>query len=116
MPRAEFTNNTKAIVFRRQNGKCAECGRKMGVGGEAVEYNHIQPAWEGGSNSPENCEALCAYPCHARKTGKQAGQRAEARRHTKKQAGLKKKKRLIPGSKGSGWRHTFRDGFVRETP
>ena len=96
----DFTNATKAKAYLRDGGRCVLCTRKVGVGGEQAEYDHIKPVWEGGDNSLENCRTLCAH-CHQPVTKEQAGQRSEARRHQKKMAGIKPRKRVILGSKAS---------------
>ncbi len=39
-------------------------------GAKANEVDHIKPRREGGSDSPDNLQALCK-PCHSRKTAKE---------------------------------------------
>ncbi len=104
---AEFTSATKVKALLRSGGKCEECGRRLGTGGEPAEFNHRKPVWEGGDNSLDNCQPLCAFPCHARITGQQAGERSEARRHQKKAAGIKRQ----PKRGFRGWRN-FRNEIV----
>lgn len=110
---AEFTNLTKARAFERDGGSCKKCTRKVGVGYEPAEFDHIKPVWEGGDASLDNCRTLCRE-CHLQVTGVQAGQRAKARKHQKKQAGIKPKpkwKKRLPFGKddprkakiGGGW-------------
>lgn len=109
-----FTPRQRAEIFRRADGKCQECGRRLGVGGERWEAHHATGVWEGGRADVENGRALCAVPCHAALTGEQAGQRAEARRHERKQAGIRKQPRNpLAGSRASKWKRKM-DGTVVE--
>ena len=41
-------------VWRRDNGKCVKCGTRQNL-----EFDHIIPVLNGGSNSPRNIELLC---------------------------------------------------------
>ena len=100
--RKEFTNRTKAKVFTREDGHCERCNRKVGVGGEPAEFHHRITCEDGGDNSAENCELLCAQ-CHSHQTHKvEAPAKAEGRRHTLKRAGVKDaKRRKLPGGRDS---------------
>jgi hypothetical protein len=44
----------KLAVWRRDCGKCVECGSK-----EKLEYDHIIPVNKGGSNTERNIQLLC---------------------------------------------------------
>jgi hypothetical protein len=44
----------KISVWRRDEGKCVECGSK-----EKLEYDHIIPISRGGSNTERNVQLLC---------------------------------------------------------
>ena len=46
--------STATAVWRRDEGRCAECGSK-----ENLEYDHIIPASEGGSSTERNLQLLC---------------------------------------------------------
>jgi len=41
-------------VWRRDEGKCVKCGSR-----ENLEYDHIIPVSQGGSNTVRNIELLC---------------------------------------------------------
>lgn len=50
---------------------CAEC-KQGGMVVAASEVDHIIPLADGGTNDPENLQALCKA-CHSRKTARQMG-------------------------------------------
>lgn len=54
------------VLFKKQNGLCAECGRPLGWGSSKHE---IQFRSRGGDpTSEENCQLLCAL-CHSAQHG-----------------------------------------------
>lgn len=52
----------KLAVWRRDHGKCIECGSK-----EKLEYDHIVPVSKGGSNTEINIQLLCEK-CNRKKS------------------------------------------------
>lgn len=100
----------KDRVFIAQNGKCANCNRKLAVCGEPVEFDHVVALINGGSNREANVQALCAM-CHRNKTREDVAEKAVTYRKRSKHLGFKARKNLIPGSKGSGYRRKM-DGTV----
>jgi hypothetical protein len=54
----------KMEVWRRDEGRCAECGSK-----EKLEYDHIIPFTKGGSNTARNIQLLCER-CNRLKSSK----------------------------------------------
>ena len=52
----------KLSVWRRDQGKCVECGSK-----EKLEYDHIIPVSKGGSNTERNIQLLCEK-CNRKKS------------------------------------------------
>jgi len=52
----------KIAVWRRDQGKCVECGSK-----EKLEYDHIIPISKGGSNTERNIQLLCEK-CNRKKS------------------------------------------------
>lgn len=56
--------DVKRAVWRRDGGKCVECGSK-----EKLEYDHIIPFSEGGSNTKRNVQLLCET-CNRNKSNK----------------------------------------------
>lgn len=112
--RQEFTNRTKAKVFTRENGRCERCTRKVGIGGEPAEFHHRVTCEDGGDNSEENCELLCAA-CHSHQTHKvEAPAKAEGRRHTLRQAGVKPKSRnSFATNRNGAWKRKMNGELVR---
>lgn len=90
-------------VFERADKCCALCSQRLRAG--RWHADHIKPLWAAtnGENlhRETNLHALCEA-CHAGKTGKEAGQRAEAVRHRKKAAGIKRRRRKMPYRKFDG--------------
>lgn len=61
-PNRYITKEVKLTVWRRDQGKCCECGAK-----EKIEFDHIIPASKGGSNTERNIQLLCES-CNRRKS------------------------------------------------
>lgn len=52
--RPSIPEKTRIEVWRRDEGKCVDCGSK-----EKLEYDHIIPISKGGSNTARNIELRC---------------------------------------------------------
>ena len=52
--RGTITKSMRAEVYRRDNGRCVDCGSK-----ENLHYDHILPVAKGGSTVTENLQLLC---------------------------------------------------------
>lgn len=100
----------KIRVFDRFGGKCAECGRKLGVAGEDPEFDHITALINGGENRETNFQCLCRG-CHRAKTNIDVATKSKDRRVKAKHLGIEKKKQRLPGSKGTKWKRKV-DGTV----
>jgi 5-methylcytosine-specific restriction endonuclease McrA len=62
--RERIPDKIKHEVWRRDNGKCAQCGSR-----EKLEYDHIIPISKGGSSTTRNIELLCES-CNRKKSNK----------------------------------------------
>lgn len=58
-------------IKARDNYTCRACGRVTAAG----EVDHIVPRCRGGSDDPSNLQWLCAKPCHAEKSRREAAGR-----------------------------------------
>jgi hypothetical protein len=57
-----ISTQVKRDVWRRDNGRCVECGSK-----ERLEYDHIIPFSKGGSDTARNIQLLCEI-CNRKKS------------------------------------------------
>ena len=62
--RESIPKSVKMYVWQRDGGRCVECASK-----EKLEYDHIIPFSEGGSNTDRNLQLLCE-PCNRSKGSK----------------------------------------------
>lgn len=83
MPLARrLTEAQKRIVAARVGWRCEMCGEALA---SHFQCDHIIPLWEGGADSTDNCQALCAN-CHASKTQQEALRRAARKRSLREAA------------------------------
>ena len=61
-PDRHISSAVKMAVWRRDYGKCIECGSN-----EKLEYDHIIPVSKGGSNTERNIQILCEK-CNRKKS------------------------------------------------
>jgi HNH endonuclease len=52
--RERIPDDVKIFVWRRDQGRCARCGSR-----KKIEFGHLIPLEQGGSNTPRNVEILC---------------------------------------------------------
>ena len=62
--RERIPEEVRIAVWRRDGGKCIECGSKKNL-----EYDHIIPVSKGGSNTVRNIQLLCES-CNRQKKDK----------------------------------------------
>ena len=98
-------------IFDRQGGCCDECGRKLGVAGERVEYDHETALINGGENRESNIRALCTF-CHAPKTKADVAVKSKTARVRKKRLGFTKSKNPIRGGRDDKFKRTINRGTV----
>ena len=114
-PRERLTDQQRAKLFLDAGGRCYVCTRKIRPG-ETWEDEHENALETGGGNEIENRRVICQN-CHKPKTVKDhktaAKIRAVAVSHIIPNSQRQKKGRPMPGTKRSGWKKTFNDGWVR---
>lgn len=101
----------KLRIFERFNQHCNSCGLLI-VGRLRPAYDHIIALANGGRNIESNIQLLCSA-CHATKTKSDVAIKSATYNKRAKRLKLKKRK-LIPGSKGSGFRKKMDGTVVRE--
>jgi len=62
--RIKFSSSQRMQIACRQQWDCAACNRRLHW---TFEIDHMTPLCNGGSNNPDNLQALCTE-CHATKT------------------------------------------------
>jgi 5-methylcytosine-specific restriction endonuclease McrA len=100
----------KLRIFDKHQGRCAECDRKI-TGRLRAVFDHALALINDGSNAESNLRLLC-NECHAPKTAEDVREKSTIYNKRINALGFKRKK-LIPGSKGSGWKKTFNHGWVK---
>ncbi len=110
-PRRPLTAKQRLKLFIAHDGKCCVCGGKIGVHEKWID-EHKLPLWLGGTNDESN-RAPAHVSCAREKTDKEATERAKGRSVAEKHYGAKKSKRPMPGSRASGWKKTFSDGWMK---
>ena len=87
-------------IFYRTGGNCGICTRQL-VSGK-WDCDHITPLILGGENRENNMQAVCVSPCHSDKTRGEVRQKSVEYRRRASDAGIKKRKRTIPGRRFDG--------------
>lgn len=64
--RSPIPQHVRAEVWRRDGGRCKECGLD-GSGGASLEFDHIIPISRGGADTVENLQVLCRR-CNGQKS------------------------------------------------
>jgi 5-methylcytosine-specific restriction endonuclease McrA len=98
----------KLRIFEKFDGTCCHCHRSI-RGKLLPRYDHILALINGGENRESNGQLLC-HECHDLKTKSDVREKSVIYNKRIKRMGFKRKK-LIPGSKGSGVRRRM-DGTV----
>lgn len=111
MTRRRLSTRRRGEIFAEHKGVCALCNGKIQQN-EAWELDHRIPLAMGGEDEPENWQ-LAHRKCHRAKTDVDVGQIAKAKRVEAKHNGTWAPRSRLPGSRDSGWKHTFRHGWVR---
>lgn len=61
-----FSYDQKLAIFRKYDGVCQVCGKKLGFGDSHTHYHHIDPYVAGGETAVENGLLVC-QDCHLNK-------------------------------------------------
>ena len=106
-------DRVRVRVFGRDDGRCTcGCDRKI-MPGDAWQTDHTIALINGGENRERNLTTLLTA-CHLRKTIDDVAEKSAVATKRKKHLGLRKAKgRPMIGTKASGWKHTFNNGWVR---
>lgn len=55
--RRKFSQKTRMGLYKKSNGRCAICGKKLSI--EEMTVDHIKPVAAGGNNDMENLQCCC---------------------------------------------------------
>lgn len=96
-------------VWERCEGRCGECGRKIGPADTWI-IEHLVALANGGANRETNLGVTCGW-CKPQKDRADIQITKHGRRVRERHLGINKTRRPIPGSKASGWKRRM-DGTV----
>lgn len=82
------------------SGICKKCTRRLMAG--QWDCDHIVALANGGQHRESNLQPLCIDPCHSDKTKADRKMKARSDKGQKKQAGIKSRRRTIPGRRFNG--------------
>lgn len=99
-PDAAIPPRVRLRVWERTNGSCAICTRKLVPG--KWDVDHIQALVLGGQHREGNMHAVCTSPCHSQKTVDDVAQKSFEYKRKSRNAGIKRRKRTIPGRRFNG--------------
>jgi len=92
--------------------RCCQCGCGRPIAeSERWELDHTKALVDGGENRESNLRPLLVAH-HRRKTKDDVALKAYNYRRRLARAGIKRRKRIIPGSRNSKWKVTFGRGTV----
>lgn len=98
-------------IFDLHEGRCHISGRKIRQG-EAWELEHIVALCNGGEHRESNMAPALAKP-HKAKTASDIAEKAVTARKRKHLLGVKRPKRIMPGSRAHPWKHKLNGDWVR---
>ena len=107
---AKIPVRVQARLFLAAGGRCQNCSRKCGLGGERWEADHIKSLINGGENRETNLQILCRE-CHRQKTKGDVAEKALVYRKQVWAIGAKKKRSKFACAKTSKWKKKL-DGTV----
>lgn len=80
--------------------------------GEGWTLEHLTALINGGANAEANLGVTCKN-CLPAKNAADVAEKSKVYQKRAKHLGLKKSSRPMPGSKASGWKKTFSQGWVK---
>ncbi len=111
MTRRRFSETALAARLLEFDGRCADCGNKIGGIHGRIEWDHIQALNMGGEDVIENLQPLHTG-CHKQKTATDKKHMAKGDRMIRRDSGIGRQSRNpLPGGKGSRWKKKL-DGTV----
>lgn len=111
-PDTKIPPRVRLRVWERDRGSCRNCNRKIGAG-DKWGLDHDMPLILGGEHRESNLRVLCDW-CHYAKSTLEVAVKSKVYRIRAKHTGIKRKKNLLPGSKGSGIRRRMSGQVWRE--
>lgn len=87
-------------VFTKHNGICPKCTRPLRP--KHWDCDHIVALANDGQHRESNLQPLCDSPCHSNKTKDDRRMQALTNKRRKTNAGIKSRRRSIPGRKFDG--------------
>jgi 5-methylcytosine-specific restriction protein A len=110
-PNQSIPPRVRVRIFDKCKGRCAQCTRV--IRGGQWQADHVVALINGGEHREHNLQCLCT-DCHKTKTAGDVAVKSKIARVRAKHLGIKNRNsRPIPGSKASGWKRTFSNGWVR---
>ncbi len=88
-------------IFGRCNGRCQDCTRKCGVGGEPFQIDHTVALVNGGQHRESNLRLLCTT-CHKDKTKTDVAEKSRVYLRKKTHTGIKKPRTITRWRKFNG--------------
>ena len=109
--RKPLTTLQRARLFAAHAGMCCICTYKIMPGTPWID-EHILPLSQGGTNDMDNRGPAHTF-CARDKTSQDAADLSPIRNGYATRVGAKVSKTPMPGSRASGWKKTFANGWVR---
>lgn len=97
---AAIPARVRVRVFKRHNGVCPKCTRKMEPG--KWQCDHIVALVNGGKHEESNLQPLCTSPCHSQKTKADVAEKSATYRKAAKHIGVELRKGPKIQSRGFG--------------
>lgn len=110
-PDTRAPDRVRLRVFERADGRCHRCDRKIRAG-DKWTLEHLVAIINGGPNAEGNLGVTCSW-CLPGKNAEDVAEKSLVARKRKKDLGITKAKRPIPGGRDSRWKRTV-DGRTVE--